>query len=108
MTPVQSLDARTGGLPDKPYKATLFGSPRLFLGLNCLEPGQIQARHAHAHQDKFYAVHRGRGRFTVGARSFEAGPGEVVWAQAGEEHGVENPGPERLVLLVGMAPGLDR
>ena len=74
------------------------------LGVNCLEPGQAQKVHEHADQDKFYAVQEGIGRFTVGARSFEAGPGDVVWAPAGVPHGVENQGKARLSILVGIAP----
>jgi mannose-6-phosphate isomerase-like protein (cupin superfamily) len=30
--------------------------------------------------------------------------GEVVWAPAGQSHGVENQGDGRLTLLVGIAP----
>jgi mannose-6-phosphate isomerase-like protein (cupin superfamily) len=94
-------------VPSKPGgvgKATLFQSPRMLLGLNGLEPGAEQAVHAHAGQDKFYHVLEGRGVFTVGTREREAGPGEVVWAPSGVDHGVRNGGSERLVLLVGMAP----
>jgi hypothetical protein len=34
----------------------------------------------------------------------EVGPGDLACAPAGEAHGVRNPGPDRLVLLVMMAP----
>jgi quercetin dioxygenase-like cupin family protein len=85
-------------------KATLFRSDRLMLGLNGLEPGTEQAAHTHEGQDKFYHVLEGRGVFTVGSDRREAGPGEVVWAPSGVVHGVRNGGPERLVLLVGIAP----
>lgn len=85
-------------------KATLFESPRLLLGLNGLEPGVAQAVHTHDGQDKFYHVLEGHGVFTVGDDVREAGPGHVVWAAAGVEHGVVNRGEERLVVLVGIAP----
>jgi hypothetical protein len=49
---------RVGSNPDKQFKATLFQSGRLMLGLNCLEPGQSQHAHTHADQDKFYFVAR--------------------------------------------------
>lgn len=93
-----------GAKPDKFFKTTLFRGDFLMLGLNCLEPGQTQAVHEHADQDKFYVVMEGVGSFTVGQDEQEAGPGHVIWAPAGLHHGVRNVGQERLVLLVGMAP----
>ncbi len=93
-----------GSNPDKQYKATLFESGRLMLGLNCLEPGQAQHAHTHEGQDKFYFVVEGEGEFEVGEARQTAGPGSVVWAPAGVPHGVENKGRARLVLLVGIAP----
>jgi mannose-6-phosphate isomerase-like protein (cupin superfamily) len=87
------------------FKSTLFRSERLLLGLNCLEPGQAQAVHDHADQDKFYFVVEGEGAFTVGAEARTVGRGAAVWAPAGVEHGVVNRGSRRLVLLVGIAPG---
>lgn len=86
------------------YKTTMFQSERLMLGLNCLESGQIQAVHTHEDQDKFYYVISGVGRFTVGEDVRSAGPGTIVWAPAGVPHGVRSAGPERLILLVGIAP----
>jgi quercetin dioxygenase-like cupin family protein len=93
-----------GARPEKFYKTTLFRSDALMLGLNCLEPGQVQAPHDHADQDKFYYVVEGRGRFWVGEERVEAGPGELVWTPAGLVHGVANEGDVRLTLLVGIAP----
>ena len=93
-----------GASAERFFKATLFRSDRLLLGLNCLEPGQAQAAHDHADQDKFYFVVEGEGVFTVGAETRSAGPGLAVWAPAGVAHGVVNEGAVRLVLLVGIAP----
>ena len=89
---------------DKQFKATLFKSGRLMLGLNCLEPGQEQSGHTHDEQDKFYFVVEGVGDFVVGEEERTAGEGMVVWAPAGMPHGVANNGKKRLVLLVGIAP----
>ncbi len=96
-----------GTSASKFYKTTLFHSPRLLVGLNCLEPGQMQAQHAHAGQDKVYLVLEGEGTFTVGHERHVASEGEVIWAPAGVEHGVENTGAHSLVLFVGIAPASD-
>ena len=93
-----------GTNPEKYYKATLFRSDRLLLGLNCLEPGQTQHVHSHDDQDKFYFVVEGEGEFIVGDVVHTGGSGEVVWAPAGIEHGVTNTGDERLVVFMGIAP----
>jgi mannose-6-phosphate isomerase-like protein (cupin superfamily) len=90
--------------PDKQFKATLFESGRLMLGLNCLEPGQSQHAHVHGNQDKFYFVVEGTGEFEVGDDARSVGEGVVVWAPAGVSHGVTNRGNTRLVLLMGIAP----
>lgn len=95
--------AHVGAREGKHHKATLFQSPRLLLGLNCLEPGQEQHVHSHEDQDKFYFVLEGAGEFTVGDEIRSAGPGMTVWAPAGVPHGVVNRGGERLVILMGIA-----
>jgi mannose-6-phosphate isomerase-like protein (cupin superfamily) len=101
---VTRVSDHTGSRPEKFYKTTLFRSEALMLGVNCLEPGQVQSPHDHADQDKFYYVVEGVGRFWVGDDRVEAGPGEIVWTPAGLVHGVENEGDVRLTLLVGIAP----
>lgn len=93
-----------GVIAEKFYKTTLFQAEKLMIGLNCLEPGQVQPVHDHADQDKFYYVIEGTGHFTVGAEVTEVGPGNVIWAQAGIAHGVENRSDERLTILMGIAP----
>jgi quercetin dioxygenase-like cupin family protein len=106
MTNLTHYSAHTGAAdqPGQFFKSTLFESPRLLLGLNCLEPGQAHHAHTHAEQDKFYYVIEGEGAFTIGAEAQAAGPGSVVWAPGGVEHGVANHGTVRLVLLMGLAP----
>jgi mannose-6-phosphate isomerase-like protein (cupin superfamily) len=94
----------TGSNPDRMYKSTLFESPRLLLGLNCLEPGQGDRVHTHAEQDKFYFVVEGDGEFTVGEETFHAAAGLTVLAPAGVSHGVRNTGGQRLVILMGLTP----
>ena len=87
----------------KPAKADLFAGERLFVGLNCFEPGQTQRLHTHAGADKFYLIVSGRAVMTVGDDTREAGPGTVVWAPADVAHGVSE-ALERTVMLVGIAP----
>ena len=89
--------------PDKAAKADLFKGERLFVGVNCFEPGQSQRVHIHAGADKFYLVVSGRARMTVGEVTREAGPGTVVWAPADVPHGVAE-ALERTVMLVAIAP----
>lgn len=104
MNHIVNIREHIGANVEKFYKANLFASPRLQLGLNCLEPGQSQPTHEHGGQDKFYFVVDGVGHFQVGEQSMQAGPGCAVWAPAGVAHGVSNRSQQRLVLLMGMAP----
>ena len=94
----------TGSRADKHFKSTVFQGDHMMVGLNCLDPGQSQNVHAHEDADKAYVVMEGRGWFTVGDETFEAGPGEIVWAAKGVPHGVENKTAERVTLLVTIAP----
>ena len=87
----------------KGTKADLFRGDRLFLGLNCFEPGQSQPSHVHGGADKFYYVVSGRARFSVGGEGFEVGAGALIWAPADLPHGVDQ-ALERTVLLVAIAP----
>ncbi len=93
-----------GSNPDKMYKATIFESPRLLLGLNCLEAGQADRVHTHPDQDKFYFVVEGEGEFTIGDEVVTARAGETVPVPAGVTHGVRNGSPARLVILMGLTP----
>ena len=101
---VKMLGQHVGQNPDRFFKATLFKSKNLLLGVNCLEPGQIQKAHAHEGQDKFYYVVEGEGHFQLGEEWHSAIKDQVIWAPAGVIHGVENRGADRLTLLVGIAP----
>lgn len=89
--------------PGKAAKTDLFRGDRLFVGLNCFEPGQAQPVHVHGGADKFYYVVSGRAWITVGEETREVGAGAVVWAPADLPHGVDR-ALERTVLLVGIAP----
>ncbi len=104
MTYIKHVPDFVGAQEGKFYKTTLFRGEALMLGLNCLEPGQVQAPHDHANQDKFYYVIAGEGLFWLGEERVTAVANQLVWAPAGLVHGVENQSDTRLVLLVGIAP----
>ncbi|HSS19684.1 MAG TPA: cupin domain-containing protein [Pyrinomonadaceae bacterium] len=93
-----------GSQPEKFFKTALWQGDHVMVGLNCLEPGQTQAVHAHQDADKFYLVLAGSGRFTVGEEEKTAEVGMVVVAPSGIPHGVTNAAAERLSLLVAIAP----
>ena len=89
---------------DKMKKNGLFDTERMFCDLYCFEPDQLQAPHTHEGSDKVYFVIEGQGIFQVGEEEKQLGNGEIVLAPSGVRHGVRNPGPDRLVVLVFMAP----
>jgi len=91
---------------DRMQKLDCVATGRLLLGLNCFEPGQAQTIHAHAGADKFYFVLSGRAKLLVGSEARECEAGDLVFAPAGVEHGVET-AYERTVMLVGIT-GKDR
>ena len=90
--------------PERMSKSTLALSDHLFAGLNAFEPGQEQKTHVHENQDKLYVVIAGVGEIVVGEETGHVGPGDMALAPAGALHGLKNPGPERLVVMVVMSP----
>jgi quercetin dioxygenase-like cupin family protein len=94
-----------GSQAEKIYKTTLWQGEHVMVGLNCLDPQQVQKVHAHEGADKLYFVLQGSGRFTIGNDERDAAIGELVIAPAGVAHGVVNNGSERLSLLIAIAPG---
>lgn len=101
---VKHLSSFSTFAAEKLQKHNLFQTPRFFLDVYCLEPGQAQKPHAHADADKVYVVLDGACRFTVGGETADHAAGAAVFAPAGSSHGVQNPGPGRARLLVMMAP----
>ena len=89
---------------DKMKKNGLFETERMFCDLYCLESGQAQKPHTHEGSDKIYFVVEGKGLFQIGEDERELGESEIALAPSGQRHGVSNPGPGRLMLLVFMAP----
>jgi mannose-6-phosphate isomerase-like protein (cupin superfamily) len=89
---------------DKMQKINLFETANFFCDVYCLESGQEQKVHSHKVEDKIYYVLEGRGTFVIGAETRELGANQIVFAPAGQEHGVKNTSSERLTLLVFMTP----
>lgn len=104
MADIRDTEEIRGGAEAKPRKANLFASPRFFLDVHVLRPGQSQAVHRHAGEDKCWYVLSGRGVLVAGGREQALRPGLAAWSAAGEEHGVRCEGEDDLRLLVFMAP----
>jgi len=100
----REIDAISAFAAEKMKKNNIFTTERMFCDVYCFEPGQTQDAHAHAASDKVYVVLEGRGSVRVGDVEQDVGPGTAILAPAGEPHGVANRGPDRLRVLVFMAP----
>jgi quercetin dioxygenase-like cupin family protein len=90
--------------PERMAKQTLFRSERVLVGLNCFEPGQQHALHAHEDMDKVYHVLAGNGRFLLDAEDVPMEAGMMLVAPAGMPHGIRNDGEGRLIVLAVLAP----
>jgi quercetin dioxygenase-like cupin family protein len=89
---------------EKMGKATLFRSERVMVGLNCFEPGQEHALHAHNGMDKVYHVISGSGHFLLQDRELPMEAGVMLIAPEGVAHGIRNDGSEQLIVLAVLAP----
>ncbi len=90
--------------PEKMKKINLFQTERVLCDIYALEPGQGQNPHTHNDSDKIYMVISGQAKLKIGGEEQTLGENQIVIAPAGQEHGVSNPGPGRLSVLVFMAP----
>lgn len=88
----------------KMQKNNLFTTERLFCDLYCFEPGQEQTPHSHAGSDKIYVVRSGTASIRIGDDERTVAAGTAALAPAGLSHAIRNPGPDRLEVLVFMAP----
>jgi len=90
--------------PKKMAKTNIASGATLFAGLNCFEPGQEHAAHAHAGQDKLYVVLEGDAEIQVGGEKQLVSAGGGAFAPSGVVHSVRNCGEKRLVVLAVLAP----
>ena len=107
MPPLEVL-ARKSVSPQKMQKISLFETENMFCDLYCLQPDQSQKPHSHKGADKIYFVLEGTGTFQIGDEESVLGPGMIVLAPSGVEHGVRNTSEGELNLLVFMAPNPNR
>jgi len=82
---------------------TAGGSKHLTVTEVVLEPGGFQKTHSHAPEQVYFLL-EGRGVMQVGDEKRVVREGECVFVPPGEEHGIVNPGPERLRYLSAAAP----
>jgi mannose-6-phosphate isomerase-like protein (cupin superfamily) len=90
--------------PEKMAKTTLVQGDSLFAGLNSFEPGQEHAPHLHEGQDKLYIVLEGSGLIQIAEETESVTAGDMAFARAGVLHSIRNTGPDRLVVMVVLAP----
>ena len=104
MSYFSSIAAHVGSNDERWYKAEIFRSPNMLIGVDCLEPGQQQPPHLHHGRDKCYAVIEGEAEFTIDGMTQRLSAGGLAWAPADSTHGVRNVGATRLTMLIAMAP----
>ena len=90
--------------PDKMGKSAVMQGESLFVGLNSFEPGQEHAAHTHSGQDKLYFVLEGSGVVRIGQDAALLNAGDAAFAPSGIVHSIQNPGPDRLVVMAVLAP----
>jgi len=90
--------------PEKMGKVDIFRGETMFAGLNCFEPGQEHAPHAHQGQDKLYVVLEGEGEVRVGGETETLSAGDAAFAPSGILHSIRNTGEGRLVVMAVLAP----
>ncbi|MDX2152919.1 MAG: cupin domain-containing protein [Bryobacteraceae bacterium] len=101
---IQQMAGRAVFQAGKMGKASLAAGEYLYAGLNGFEPGQAHEAHVHENQDKMYVVLEGSGVARVGEEEQVVAAGDLILAPAGVVHGMRNPGPGRLVVLVVFGP----
>lgn len=90
--------------PAKMTKVNVFETANFFCDVYCLLPGQAQAPHTHAGNDKVYLALEGTATVQIGTEEGPLAPGEAVLAPAGVVHGLANRGSDPVTCLVFMAP----
>lgn len=90
--------------PSKMGKVDIARGETLFAGLNCFEPGQEHAAHAHPGQDKLYVVLEGEAEIQVGDEKADVAAGAAAFAPSRVLHSIRNIGSTRLIVMAILAP----
>lgn len=67
-------------------------------------PGGRTHLHQHRVSEEIYHFTQGKGWMTLGERRFAIAAGDTVCIQPGVTHGLENPGPDELIVLCSCSP----
>jgi mannose-6-phosphate isomerase-like protein (cupin superfamily) len=80
-----------------------------FIDLTILPPGTDIGLHTHAEDnEEIYVVVAGQGWMTLDGERFAVGPGDVLVNRPAGSHGLSNPGPGELRLVVLEVPVVPR
>ena len=96
---IPKLSERVNFSAEKMGKVDLAHGESMFVGLNCFEPGQEHALHAHAGQDKLYVVLEGEAEIRIGDEEQLLAAGGAAFAAAAVPHSIRNPGQGKLIVL---------
>ena len=91
--------------PDEKFEIPVLGTARSQLTLRCYEPGQDTELHRHLDHDEYFVVLEGEGLMTIDDETRRIGPGMAVCRPANAIHGLENTGPDRMIVIAFTAPG---
>lgn len=90
--------------PERTTRLSLLDRPRLVADLLCLEPGQDLELRENTVSDELYLVIEGNAVISVGMQHNELHLNEGVLVPPGVKHSIRNPGPDRLTVLMLVAP----
>ena len=65
-----------------------------------IQPGKKSFSHSHPNNDELYYIHSGQGTMTIGEKTFEIKPGNIILYDGKEEHYISNTGTEELYLTM--------
>ncbi len=80
-----------GGVAVQFFHGGAHGLGTISLMLGDVQPGDGAPLHRHTYEELF-VVHEGRGAYTIGETTVEAGPGDLVLIPAGVPHKLRNIG----------------
>ncbi|EMG36243.1 mannose-6-phosphate isomerase [Desulfocurvibacter africanus PCS] len=69
-----------------------------------VQPGAKTLVHRHAKSEELYHVLSGQGVMLLAGERFAVNPGDTVLIPPGTPHGLDNPGPDDLIILCCCAP----